>query len=70
MKLCDFGVSKQAVRGELMKERCGTPAYIAPEVLLDRGYDGCKSDLWSAGVVLYAALYGSVPFKGNNMPDL
>ena len=70
VKLCDFGVSKQTAPGEVMTERCGTPAYIAPEVLKEQGYGGCKSDLWSAGVVLYAMLYGSVPFKANNMPEL
>ena len=48
----------------------GTPAYIAPEIIRDKGYRGFKADLWSAGVVLFAMLYGTVPFKANNMKDL
>ena len=53
-----------------MSEQCGTPAYIAPEILLDRGYEGFAADVWSAGVVLYAMLFGAVPFKANNMTEL
>lgn len=53
-----------------MTEQCGTPAYIAPEVFEGRGYEGFQSDCWSAGVVLYAMLYGTVPFKANNMQEL
>lgn len=53
-----------------MTEQCGTPAYIAPEILRDKGYFGFKVDIWSAGVVLYAMLYGTVPFKANNMTEL
>lgn len=53
-----------------MREQCGTPAYIAPEILRDRGYTGFAADYWSAGVVLYSMLYGTVPFKANNMSDL
>jgi len=53
-----------------MKEQCGTPAYIAPEVFEGAGYEGFASDIWSAGVVLYSMLYGIVPFKANNMTDL
>jgi len=70
IKICDFGVSKTVKRGEKMTEQCGTPAYIAPEILLDRGYEGFSIDIWSAGVVLYAMLYGTVPFKANNMSEL
>ena len=70
VKIADFGVSKQVKPGEIMREQCGTPAYIAPEIIRDRGYQGFKADMWSAGVVLYAMLYGTVPFKANNMQDL
>ena len=70
VKICDFGVSKVVKRGEMMTEQCGTPAYIAPEILADRGYEGFAVDIWSAGVVLYAMLYGVVPFRANNMSEL
>jgi serine/threonine protein kinase len=53
-----------------MTEQCGTPAYIAPEILKDRGYEGFGVDIWSSGVVLYAMLYGIVPFRANNMAEL
>lgn len=52
-----------------MTEQCGTPAYIAPEILKDKGYT-FNVDIWSAGVVLFAMLYGTVPFKANNMEEL
>jgi 5'-AMP-activated protein kinase catalytic alpha subunit len=70
VKICDFGVSKLVKPGEVMTEQCGTPAYIAPEVFENKGYEGYASDVWSAGVVLYAMLYGTVPFKASNMTDL
>ena len=46
-----------------MHEQCGTPAYIAPEIIHDKGYKGFKSDMWSAGVCLYVMLVGTVPFR-------
>ena len=70
VKICDFGVSKLVQKNEIMTEQCGTPAYIAPEVFEDKGYEGYSSDVWSAGVVLYAMLYGVVPFKATNMSEL
>jgi 5'-AMP-activated protein kinase, catalytic alpha subunit len=70
VKICDFGISKVVKKGEIMTEQCGTPAYIAPEFLRDKGYTGFAADIWSAGVVLYAMLYGTVPFKANNMSEL
>ena len=53
-----------------MTEKCGTPAYIAPEILENKGYEGFAVDIWSAGVVLFAMIYGTVPFKAGNMPEL
>ena len=70
IKICDFGVSRKINKGDIMFEQCGTPAYIAPEILINKGYEGFGVDIWSAGVVLYAMLSGTVPFKGNNLKDL
>lgn len=67
MKIADFGVSWLSKPNELLFEQCGTPAYIAPEILKDEGYVGKPVDVWSAGVCLFAMLYGSVPFKAENM---
>jgi 5'-AMP-activated protein kinase catalytic alpha subunit len=49
--------------GKKVWEKCGTPAYIAPEIISDCGYDGYGSDIWSCGVLLYTMVAGSVPFK-------
>lgn len=53
-----------------MHEQSGTPAYIAPEILREEGYAGFKADIWSAGVVFFAMLCGTVPFKASNMKEL
>lgn len=70
VKIADFGVSKQITKGQLLKDRCGTPAYIAPEVLAEIPYDGVKADIWSSGIVLYAMLYGDFPFRGDSTSEL
>lgn len=70
VKLCDFGVSKILKKGQVVKEQCGTPAYIAPEIISESGYSGFSVDIWSLGVLLYAMLIGTVPFKATNMKDL
>jgi serine/threonine protein kinase len=54
VKIRDFGVSKIIKRREFIKERCGTPAYLAPEIIYDAGYEGLFVCTWSLGVLLRA----------------
>ena len=55
IKLTDFGLSKIAVPDEIMMESCGTPAYVAPEVLHKKGYKR-EVDMWSAGIIFYTLI--------------
>jgi len=68
--LCDFGVCRSIKRGEMIREHCGTPAYLAPEIIANMDYDGYYVDFWSLGVLLYAMVTGTLPFKAKTLPDL
>jgi serine/threonine protein kinase len=70
IKLCDFGVSKQIKKGQLLTDTCGTPAFIAPEIFKEKPYDPYVTDIWSSGVVLYIIVSGFFPFRGNNETEL
>ena len=70
VKICDFGVSKIIKKGQVIKEQCGTPAYLAPEIITDSGYEGYFVDIWSLGVLLFAMLCGTVPFKAPTLDEL
>jgi serine/threonine protein kinase len=70
VKIGDFGVSRKMKLGERCYEQCGTPAYIAPELITPEGYTGFKADMWSAGCLLYAMIVGSVPFKAATVEEL
>ncbi|KAF5193743.1 Serine/threonine-protein kinase SRK2E [Thalictrum thalictroides] len=68
LKICDFGYSKSSVLHSQPKSTVGTPAYIAPEVLLRKEYDGKIADVWSCGVTLYVMLVGAYPFEDPEEP--
>jgi calcium/calmodulin-dependent protein kinase I len=67
--LSDFGLSKIVGMESLMETACGTPYYVAPEVLSATGYDK-EVDLWSVGVITYLLLCGFPPFYGDTLPEV
>ena len=70
VKITDFGLSKFFdEQTSVMKTPCGTPGYIAPEVLLMKGYDKA-CDVWSLGVIVYILLCGFPPFYADNDAQL
>lgn len=70
IKICDFGVSKIIREGELILDQCGTPAYLAPEIIKNEGYEGFYVDVWSLGIVLYTMVCGKIPFKATSVKEL
>uniref|UniRef100_A0A8I6Z4N6 non-specific serine/threonine protein kinase n=1 Tax=Hordeum vulgare subsp. vulgare TaxID=112509 RepID=A0A8I6Z4N6_HORVV len=71
LKVSDFGLSTLSQNGVgLLHTTCGTPNYIAPEVLSNDGYDGSAADIWSCGVILYVLMAGYLPFEENDLPTL
>mmetsp|Transcript_10848 Transcript_10848/g.17085 ORF Transcript_10848/g.17085 Transcript_10848/m.17085 type:complete len:183 (+) Transcript_10848:241-789(+) len=60
IKITDFGLAK-VLSNDLMTTACGTPGYVAPEILSGKGY-GPEVDFWSIGVILYVLLCGYPPF--------
>ncbi|PWA45047.1 Calcium/calmodulin-dependent/calcium-dependent protein kinase [Artemisia annua] len=70
LKVSDFGLS--AVTGQirsdgLLHTLCGTPSYVAPEILTKRGYDGGKADIWSCGIILFVMNAAFLPFNDSNL---
>ena len=70
IKICDFGIGRiLSSKKQMLHDKCGTPMYMAPEILLsskNKGYEGFPVDIWSSGISLYIMLSGTLPFNIKN----
>lgn len=69
LKIADFGFARHLSTSSLAETLCGSPLYMAPEILQHHRYDA-KADLWSVGAVVFEMLAGHPPFTGQNHMDL
>lgn len=68
VKIIDFGFSVSTEKK--LTTFCGTPSYMAPEIVKRKEYSGKSVDLWAAGVILFQMVYGRCPFRGNTEQEL
>lgn len=69
IKIADFGFARYLHSNTMAATLCGSPMYMAPEVIMSQHYDA-KADLWSIGTVIYQCLVGKPPFQANSPQDL
>uniref|UniRef100_A0AAX7T2R6 non-specific serine/threonine protein kinase n=1 Tax=Astatotilapia calliptera TaxID=8154 RepID=A0AAX7T2R6_ASTCA len=69
IKIADFGFARYLHSNMMAATLCGSPMYMAPEVIMSQNYDA-KADLWSIGTVIYQCLVGKPPFQANSPQDL
>ncbi|KAH0541639.1 hypothetical protein FGG08_003870 [Glutinoglossum americanum] len=69
LKIADFGFARSLPSTSLAETLCGSPLYMAPEILRYEKYDA-KADLWSVGTVLYEMMVGRPPFRASNHVEL
>ncbi|XP_009606835.1 CBL-interacting serine/threonine-protein kinase 21 isoform X1 [Nicotiana tomentosiformis] len=70
IKVSDFGLSTLAKASSLLSTTCGSPSYVSPELLGQKGYEGGAADIWSCGVILFELLAGYLPFDDSNLTNL
>lgn len=69
IKLIDFGFAQRVTGPNCLTRRCGTPYFVAPEIIRKEAYDE-RADMWSVGVIVYLLLSGHLPFGGRNAMEL
>jgi len=70
VKIIDFGFSIENPKDKTLNVFCGTPSYMAPELVTKKNYYGHLIDIWAAGILLYVILAGYFPFKDVSEKDL
>ena len=66
LKIIDFGLSNFNPGDNLLSTPCGSPCYASPEMVSGKKYNGFTNDVWSIGIILYAMIYGFLPFENVN----
>jgi len=69
VKLADFGFATRVTAPKSITKRCGTPFFVAPEILKKKPYDQ-SADMWSVGIMIYLLIGGTMPFLGRNQKEL
>ncbi|XP_026545615.1 serine/threonine-protein kinase ULK1 [Notechis scutatus] len=69
IKIADFGFARYLQNNMMAATLCGSPMYMAPEVIMSQHY-GAKADLWSIGTIIYQCLTGKAPFQASSPQDL
>lgn len=69
LKIADFGFARFLLEGSMAATLCGSPMYMAPEVIMSLQY-GAKADLWSIGTIVFQCLTGKAPFNAQSPPAL
>jgi serine/threonine protein kinase len=70
MKIIDFGFSTCIPNDKKIKIFCGTPSYMAPEIVLKTEYTGPPADIWAVGVLMFTILCGQFPYRGATDEEL
>ena len=69
IKLADFGFAARVHKPKSLTKQCGTPFFVAPEILTRKPYDQ-QSDMWSVGCIVFLLLSGNLPFMGRSQKEL
>ncbi|XP_060746192.1 serine/threonine-protein kinase ULK1 isoform X3 [Tachysurus vachellii] len=69
IKIADFGFARHLQNNMMAATLCGSPMYMAPEVIMSQSYDA-KADLWSIGTIVFQCLTGKAPFQASSPQDL
>ena len=70
LKIIDFGFSTCIPNDKKIKIFCGTPSYMAPEIVMKTEYCGPPADIWAMGVLLFTILSGQFPYRGATDEEL
>ena len=70
IKIIDFGLSNFISKNTLLTSKCGSPNYVPPEIIIKNEYNGIYIDIWCCGIILYAMVFGFLPFDDIEMEVL